>query len=253
MPPTPQHVHVPPGYPTATVFLDESGSKGKDLFTIGGLKVRKSGLLARNIKDARDRHNFHGELKFQRLNQGSLPFALELIDLLAGSDAHLVATVINPANYDPFRGGVDRWKAHAEIASQLLVGSINRRELISVLLDGISTPRGCSLADTIRDDVNRRLGATSVVSATCLDSRTNDCLQVADLIASSIAFERRRAAGRRGDPASPKGIVAARLGVAFGNVGLRDGRGSRSRIATLRTARRKDATVTLLTRRVDSA
>lgn len=92
--------------------------------------------------------------------------------------------------YNPFRERELRhravWEVHAEVISQLLVGCVNRRELVGVLLDGISTPPGCSLDDTVRTMTNRRLKATAIVSAACLDSRSNDLLQVADLAAGSI-------------------------------------------------------------------
>jgi hypothetical protein len=101
-------------------------------------------------------------------------------------------------------------------------------------MDGISTPPGCSLEDTVRNMTNRRLRATAVVTAAAVDSRTSDLVQVADLAASSILFERRRQAGLSGNPNSHKAKVAARLGAAIGSPGLLDGRVGRANIATYR-------------------
>lgn len=81
---------------------------------------------------------------------------------------------------------------------------------------------------------NQRLRATSVVSAVCLDSRTSDLLQVADLVAGAIAHERRRAATGDTSPRSYKGKVAQRLATAFDRPGLADGRDARVNIATYR-------------------
>lgn len=131
--------------------------------------------------------------------------------------------------YNPFRSRRAVGKVHAEVTSQLLVGCINRRELVGVHLDGISTPAGCSLEDEVRRVTNRRLGATSVVSSVCLDSKTNDLLQVADLVAGAIFHERRRA---ETSPRSNKGKVALRLATAFNRPGLDDGRDARVNIAT---------------------
>lgn len=126
---------------------------------------------------------------------------------------------------------------HAEITSQLLVGCINRRELVGVLLDGISTPVGCSLEDTVRKLTNRRLRNTSVVSAVCLDSRTNDLLQVADLVAGAILHERRLTMCPPRTTISNKGKVTRQLAMAFDRPGLRDGRDPRVNIRTYRGTR----------------
>lgn len=233
-------VSVPPRYPTSLIFLDESGSKStaNTFFVVGALKLRAPGLFARELQDLRDRHSFNGEFKFSEITRGTLSVYFDLIDRLHDSDAHLAACVVDTKTNNPFAGKA-AWEGHADVTTQLLVGCINRRELVGVLMDGISTPRGCSLADTVRDNVNRRLKATSVISAACLNSETNDVLQVADLVAGAIAFERRRAQGRSGKPNSNKGKVAARLGVAFDALGFANGRATRVNIASYRGGRPK--------------
>lgn len=225
-------VDVPLNYPCTTVFLDESGVKAKDRFTVGGFKARRIGELARAVRHVRDKHGFYDEFKFNTLNDGSRDLAYALIDVLGESDAQLIGCVVDPAITDPFEDVEHRWLAHAEVTAQLIIGSTNRRELVSALLDTIGTPRGCSLEDHVRARVNRRFGATSLVSAVCLDSKTNDLLQLADLVASAVSFERRRQHEGIGSPNSAKGMVAARLGAAFGNQGLTDGRSRRYNIAT---------------------
>lgn len=129
--------------------------------------------------------------------------------------------------YNPFRPRRAVWQVHAEVTSQLLVGCINRRELVGVHLDAITTPPGCSLEDEVRRMTNRRLRATSVVSSVCLDSKSTDLLQMADLVAGAIFHERRRAATGETSPRSNKGKVALRLAAAFNRPGLADGRDAR--------------------------
>ena len=225
-------VDVPLNYPCSTLFLDESGVLAKDRFTVAGIKVRKVGALTRAVQNLRDRHEFTGEFKFNTINDGSHAFTYELIDVLAESDAQIVGCVVDPQVADPFRRVGHRWIVHAEVVSQLIIGCSNRRELVCALLDTISTPKGCSLEDRVRTRVNRRFESTTLVSAVTLDSRTNDLLQVADLVAGAISFERRRAHLGVGSPSSAKGLVAARLGASFGNSGLVDGRSRRWNIAT---------------------
>jgi hypothetical protein len=231
-------VSVPHNYPTSLIYLDESGSKAsgtRHFFVIGGIKVRQPGLLARAVKDVRDRTGFTGEFKFNAITKGALPAYFDLINTLEASDAHLVATVVSARHFNPFGERRPEWLVHAEVIAQLLVGNINRCELISVLMDGISTPPECSLEDKVRELTNRRLRSTGVVTAAALDSKTSDLVQVADMVTGAILFQRRREVGDHpGRPDSPKARVAMRLGAAFAVPDLTDGRTDRTNIATYR-------------------
>lgn len=230
-------VVVPLGYPTAMFFMDESGSRASAsrYFVMAAVKLRRPGVFQREVQDLRDRTDFKSEFKFSEITRGTLVPYYELIDKLEASDARLSACVVDGDNgSNPFSGTRESWKAHADVAVQLLVGNINRRELATVMLDGISTPRGCSLEEHVRQQTNARLRNGSVVGALCLDSRSNDCLQVADLLAGAIAFGRRRDAGRSGNLTSPKGKVASRLMGAFGLSTFADQRTGRVNIATYR-------------------
>ena len=229
-------VRVPPRYPTSLIFIDESGSKAtaSQFFVVAAVKVREPGKLSQAIRDVRDSTAFRSELKFSGITRGTLPVYYSLIDELERSDAHIAACVVQGDVHNPFTGQKQAWQVHAEIISQLLVGCINRRELVGVLLDGITTPRGCSLEDTVRRMANRRLGGTSVVSAACLDSQTNDILQVADMVAGAILHERRLSVSGPPKTISNKGKVALRLAAALDRPGLADGRDSRVNIQTYR-------------------
>jgi hypothetical protein len=181
----------------------------------------------------RDRHGFYGEFKFSEVNRSTVRIYQELIDKLHESEAHLAACVVDGDVHNPFKGQ-PAWRARAEVAAQLLTGCINRRELVSVFLDGISTPKDCSFEDTVRNLVNKRFRSTAVVAAACLDSRTNDTLQVTDMFAGAVSFERRRQAKGIGSPHSDKAKVAHRLGIVFDCLGFPDGRSECVNIATYR-------------------
>ncbi|MCU1678224.1 MAG: hypothetical protein JWM93_2982 [Frankiales bacterium] len=226
-------VHVPQRYPTSQIFVDEAGTKGGPLFVVGAVKLREAGQLVRTVKELRDRHGFHeNEFKFREITRGTLNFYFDLIDELVQADARIAACVVDRNIHDPFQGGRPTWVVHAEVLSQLLVGCIVRKELVCVLMDGVSTPRGCALDDTVREMVNKRLNATAVVQAACLDSRCTDGLQVADLVASAILFDRKD----ESPMVTPKSKVAARLKAAFGVSTLGDQRTSTVNIATYKTS-----------------
>jgi hypothetical protein len=92
---SPKRVEVPLGYPTSTIYLDDSGTKaaGTRLLVIGGLKVRRHGQLLRAIRHVREQTGFGREFKFAGINKGSLSAYYALIDEMKKSDAHLVACV----------------------------------------------------------------------------------------------------------------------------------------------------------------
>lgn len=230
-------VRIPPGYPTALIYMDESTAKasGGRFFVVGAVKVRRSGQLMRTIRDLRDRHGFYDEFKFSRISRGKFSIFCELIDVLEQSDAHIAAAVIDRTHGtdDPFRSESPDWVVHARIMAKLFVGMINRRELVSALIDEVSTPRDCAFDDTVREMVNRRLGATSLISAACVDSTCNDGVQLADLVAGAVAHQR-GAASLTTSPNSHKGKIAARLAAAFDIASFaNDARNGRVSVATL--------------------
>jgi hypothetical protein len=96
------------------------------------------------------------------------------------------------------------------MASQLVIGSIHRGELVTVLADNYSTPPGVVFEEDLKEEVNRRLGGLAVASVCRLDSRAADPLQIVDFLTSGVTFEFRQHHGLAGR-ATPKAEVAAAL------------------------------------------
>lgn len=186
-------VKLPYGVRTSAFFIDESGAKGSggDFFVVATVKTDDPDALSRGMEDIRHRHQFRrSEFKFGDVTSKSMPTYRELVELLYQSGAQLGAFVIDKKVHDPFVGR-QQWEGHAWVAAALVKGMTTRRELVSILIDGISVPRGVSYGREIQDKINRHFRCTRVVSALSLDSCTCDGLQVADLVASSIAHQRR--------------------------------------------------------------
>lgn len=235
---------------SALIYMDDSGSRasGSRFFVYSAVKLRQNGRFTRAVRQIRDRTGFDREFKFSKITRGTLPAYYAVVDALEESDARIGACVVNRDLHDPFQGGRPVWLVHSEVAAQLLVGVINRGEQVGVLMDGISTPPDKSLEDTVKGKVNRKLKALVVVSAACLDSTSNDVLQVADLVAGAVAHDRRRAAGESGNPNSNKAKVAARLKAAFGVDDFADGKVPRINIATYRGQRPRQPQLTIVER-----
>jgi hypothetical protein len=233
-------VSVPLGYPTSQIYMDESGSRasGAEFFVLSAVKVRRNGAFARSVKDIRDQHNFDGEFKFSRITSGTLDVYYALVDEIEKADINFAAGVVDGTIHNPFGQRAAAWRVHADLASKLLVGCINKRELVSVLMDGISTPKGIAIDDVVMGRVNKKLGSISVITATCLDSRTCDGLQVADLLAGAVAHDRRNGGPSAYRPQTPKAKVVNRLKAAFGGIEFVDGRGTRYNIKTFEKPKR---------------
>lgn len=219
------------GVQTSTFWIDESGSKStaNRCFVVAGIKTRHPDDLLRQIRSVREHHDHWNELKFGRLAAANYRVFTDLVDVLEDSDARLAATVVDSRS-NPFPGQ-EQWRAHAKIVSQLVIGNMNRNEVATVLMDGISTPPGQSLGRAVKRTVNSKLGGTFVTSAISLDSRSNDLLQAADLVAGAIFHERTTAGG--GPRKEEKVKVARRLASAFGAEDLTDQHARRVNIMTL--------------------
>ena len=234
-------VTVPLGYPTTAIFVDESRARasGGRFFAVAALKVRDQGALARGMRHIRDQGSgFTGEFKFRAVTAGTLPRYYAAIDLLEASDAQVHACVVDAEQFNPFGRSKAFWQVHADIVSQLLVGAINKRELVTVLIDHISTPKHVAYDDRLKARVNKRLGSTSVIGAHCVDSKCTDLLQIADLIAGAIAYDRGLQVEKYKTTESDKKKLVVRLKGALGGVDLADGRTSRTNIETFRSSAR---------------
>jgi hypothetical protein len=192
----------------------------------------------RKILAVRERHqDYRSEFKFERIGQGNYQIVVDLLNAIEQTDAHVAATVVD-STYDPFRGR-DPWDARAAVISQLVIGNINPNENAVVLMDGVSTPENVSIGTAIKRRVNTRLGAGTVVTAFGLDSKANDLLQLADLVAGAVRHTRTNA-GRPVTSATGKlkAQVAKRVALAFEIDDLADQRSARVNILTMSRPRR---------------
>ncbi|MEZ5167857.1 MAG: DUF3800 domain-containing protein [Acidimicrobiales bacterium] len=213
---------------SSVVYLDDSNVKasGKSVYVVGGIKVRRHGELMRVVRHIRDQTGYRGEFKFSHLTKDSLSAYSALVGALGESDSRLVACVTSrPPRAD--------WSFYADVASRVIHGNTNRSEKICAMLDLVSTPRDVAIEDDVRSRVNKLLGSNGLVAAVCLDSRSCDGLQIADLVAGAVAFDRRVAAGESGSASSPKGRLVLRLKSAFGIADMSDCREGRVNILTL--------------------
>jgi hypothetical protein len=229
---TPRHRNLVPGTQTAALWVDESGSRttANDCFVVAALKTRQSEKLQRDVRAIRETHSFDRELKFGRVSDHSLKVYNEVIDLLADSNVRVAATVVDGSVYNPFREAKP-WRAQAHVIARLVQGNVNRNEIVTVFMDHVTTPAEVAMGDVVKREVNSKIGATAVVEAVSLDSKSNDLLQVADLLAGAIFYQRLKTRDGRGN--AVKHSLGRRLAFAFEQPDLRDVRTARINISTL--------------------
>jgi hypothetical protein len=192
---------VPDTTSTGVAFVDETGSISQGrFFGVGCLKMTEPSVLLRQMQKLRDRRGFYikrgKEFHFADVTQGTLPIYKEAVDLVLASEAKFSCFVADRQHADPVARFGTPWKAYEKLATQLLLGSIRPREIITVLADNYSTPDHVQFEVDVKHEVNRRLHRRLAVSSVFrLDSKSTDGLQLVDILLGSVAFEYRLNAG----------------------------------------------------------
>lgn len=191
----------------STIYIDESGAKNSrgGFFVVGFVKVREPYVLARAVRHLRQKHRFNGEIHFAQISKNQLPFYFDLVEELASANVRVGGSVYD--SQQSFSDDLATWEQQSLMAAKLIRGNINRGELVNVFLDLVQTPQGKSAAKVVKDQVNRQMGSRSVIEAYDVDSKSTDLIQLADVVASSINYERCHPEGR----VTAKARVAARL------------------------------------------
>lgn len=196
----------------ASVFIDESGAKNSSggSFVVGFIKTYTPGLLYRSIRDIRQRHSFHEEIKFSAVTAKNIRFYFDIVEEIAGSP-HIAR--VGGSVYDATHGfgtKQETWKEQASMARRLIVGNLNQDEKVKCFLDLVQTPRGESVADKVKREANKRLNGNPVLEAYDVDSKSHDLVQLADVVAGAIHYTRTHQQPRN-KKESPKQRVAKRL------------------------------------------
>lgn len=219
------------------MFLDESGAIASDrFFSVGCLKMAEPHGLIREVEKWRDRHHWYKEIHFYDVTLRALP-RYDIIDIVAGGDGEFSCFVADRTTADPVTRFGNPWLAYEKLATQLLLGSIRPREIVTVLADNYSTPDGVAFERDVRAAVNTRLRRLAIAALVRLDSKAAIPLQIVDLLTSAVTFEFRQSAGLAGER-TPKALLAKYLRDRFGVVNFLAGnrRSPRLNVALYRDA-----------------
>lgn len=175
-------------------FLDESGSLSnpKDpFFTVGFVKCSQPYYLQSKIIYERDRRNFYDEMKFNKLSKNNIDFAKLALDLFFETKSVSFSSYSLDKEGDYFNRefGGNPWRAYEDISSRVIESAVSSNEILIVLADYISTPKNIRFEVNIKRKINQRHKRLAIAGVCRFDSKSNDLLQLADLIVGAISYD----------------------------------------------------------------
>ncbi len=174
-----------PAHPTSVIYVDESGTVADDYFAVGALQVSDRATL-RELAVKTEQLGGGFKLHFSSLGVATTPARLahvkECLDF--GGRCLFGAALLHRSAKGSFGPSHEAYRA---LLNELLVKMIGTDELVVVLMDLFSAPY--DLRQTIKQDVNDRLGRLAVVEALELPSDAVMGLQLADLMVSAVRYQ----------------------------------------------------------------
>ena len=179
---------------TKFCFLDESGSLNnlKDpFFTIGFIKCSQPYYLQSKILYERQKRNFFDEMHFNKLSKKNINFAKFAIDSLLATRGLCFSSysLDKKGEYFDREFAGNPWKAYEDISIRVLKSSIPENEILIVLADYITTPRDVRFEVNVKRKINEKLKRLAIAGVCRFNSKSNDLLQVSDLIVGAINYD----------------------------------------------------------------
>jgi len=179
---------------TPFCFVDESGTldiKSQPYFTVGMIKCSQPYYLQQKIKYIRSKNKFWWELKFNNLNKVKINIALEVLDVLFETRSIKFAsyTINKKSKYFKKEFNENPWIAYEQIVKQLLIGNLGKNEVLIVLADDMTAPKIIKFEVNVKNSVNNKFKRLAIAGVCRLNSKTNDLLQLTDLLIGSINYE----------------------------------------------------------------
>ncbi|OXM49567.1 hypothetical protein CFP71_29935 [Amycolatopsis thailandensis] len=203
-------------HPTSVAFFDEAGAISSDrFFVVGLLRVEDHAALLKQVKAIRKKHKFYDEFKWGSITTSSLAASESLIELLLDSSANFSCFVADRHVADPVARFGNTFRAYEKLATQLLIGSVQPYELVTVIADNYSAPNNRSFESTVKIECNNRLDRLAVTSVIQVDSKATEGLQLVDMLVGAVAFGFKADCGL-GNHRSLKGQLAQKLRAKLG-------------------------------------
>lgn len=179
---------------TKFCFLDETGnlSDPKDpYFTVGILKMSQPYYLQSKILYERNKRNFHDEMKFNKLSKHNIEFAKFVIGSLFDTKSIDFYLYTTKKDSDYFKRTFDdnQWSAYEKITLKLLNAALAEKEILILIADHVTTPKNIQFEVNTKRNFNSSQKRLALAGVCRFDSRSNDLLQVVDLLIGAITYE----------------------------------------------------------------
>ncbi|MBU2564594.1 DUF3800 domain-containing protein [Patescibacteria group bacterium] len=185
---------------TKFCFLDESGSLNniKDtFFTVGFIKCSQPYYINSRIIYERRKNNFYDEMKFNKLSKNNIGFAKLALDLFLSTKSLQFCSYSLDKEGEYFKNTFSEnpWKAYEDISIRVLESSISDNEILIINADYVSTPKDIKFEVNVKRKINKKLKRLAIAGVCRFDSKTNDLLQLADLIVGTINYDLKLSTG----------------------------------------------------------
>jgi hypothetical protein len=191
---------------TKFCFLDESGTINdpKDpFFTVGFIKCSQPYYLQSKIIYERRKRNFYDEMKFNKLSKKNIDFAKFALDALFSTRSlnFNSYTLDKEGDYFNREFNGDPWRAYEDISIRVLKSALPSDEILILIADYITAPKDIKFEVNVKKRINNELKRLAIAGVCRFDSKSNDLLQLTDLIVGAINYDLKLATGviLRGD------------------------------------------------------
>lgn len=179
---------------TKFCFLDETGtlSDQKDqYFTVGILKMSQPYYLQSRLFFERSRVKFYDEVKFNKLSKNNVGFAKTVINALFDTKSvdFYSYSISTKSDYYLQRFNKNPWLAYEQITLKLLDAALSNHEITVLIADYVTTPRGIRFEVDVKKNFNNTKKRLALAGVCRFDSRSNDLLQLTDLLIGAITYD----------------------------------------------------------------
>ncbi len=179
---------------TKFCFLDETGTlsdRGDQYFTVGVLKMSQPYYLQSKLLYERSKMKFYDEIKFNKLSKNNVNFAKIAVDALfeTKSISFYSYSISTKSDYYLKNFDTDPWMAYEQITLKILEAALSSQEIIILIADYVTTPKDIRFEVETKKIFNQRKKRLALAGVCRFDSKSNDLLQLVDLLIGAITYD----------------------------------------------------------------